>query len=133
MGDQELISKDSSDNKLTIIDQTKIDEIETTYDEVISNLTLSADNSQQLIENLGMLAKASQNHNVFKALSEMIRTNNETNRDIINAAKAKQDLLIATKQDTPSSGSPTVVNNNLTLTTTELIDMIKSKNGVYTD
>lgn len=122
-------------HQLTIIEQTKLDDVELAFDEVLTNLTKSADDQQVSINELTFLARASQNAVVYKVLADSIRANNETNRDMIAAAKAKQALVISRR----TAGQSTDELTDLTkasvgsMTTTELVDLIRNSDGIYTN
>jgi glutaredoxin len=109
---------------------TEREHLKLEFEEVKANLKRLAEMGEASIETLTDLAKASQNHLVYMALAAMIKSVNESNRDLNNVLVNKHELMKEDNKEDSSVGQvPQVVNNTLNVTSTELIEMIRKKNG----
>jgi len=133
----EYVAINRGDNKpieVIRVDTTKLEQLENDYDEVKVNLQELSSQTEATIKDLTTFAKSAQHHLVYQALAQMIKSQNETNKELGQILKRKEDLLVqsaklassAASQQTPQN----VTNNNLFVTTTEAIDMIKRKRGI---
>ena len=127
--DDEMTSEVDSLQVLDAESMSKLDQIELEYEEVKANLLRISMSSENTINELTEFAKASQHHLVYQALAAMIKSATDANREAASVIKRKQDLVVAKNGGT----SVQVVNNNLHLSTTDAIDLIRKRNGLQTD
>lgn len=78
--------------------------------------------SQEAMTELLSLAKQSQSPRAFEVLAKFVDTVRETSKGVIDIHQKKKDLM-------KSVESPQTINNNLTITSAEMLKMIKSGNN----
>lgn len=105
---------------------TKLEQIESEFEEIKLNLQQLASVGEESAKNLLALAKSSQHHLVFQALAAVLKATTDANKELGVVLEKKKELI----QGQQINNGPQVVNNTLNVTTTEMIDMIKAKNGV---
>lgn len=111
--------------------QSKIDQLELEYEEVKANLMRLSAVNERVLESLEGLARTSQHHLMYASLAQMVKAANETQRELGNTLKHKQSLIQSLNKDEEKIVEPaSVTNNNLMLTTTDMIDLIKARNGI---
>jgi hypothetical protein len=106
-----VIDADSSDDK-----------------EVDEDFQLARENIKELLEQgkdvfaeMLQVAKQSQHPRAFEVLGNLMKIAVDTNKDLLTLRKQKRELVKKT------DGSPTTVNNNLVLSTADLLKLIKNQ------
>lgn len=89
------------------------------FEKVRDNLKIIMDIGKESLERLSNLAINSNDPRVYRVLGELIKSVSESTRELIDLHKKKQEL-----ENEKAPKAPTI-NNNLILTTEELIKMIK--------
>ena len=75
------------------------------------------------LDEIILIAKQAESARAFEVVSTLIKTLTDANRDLVDLAKKKKDLL--QKDD----GQKSIINNNLIVSSTsDLIDLLKNKN-----
>jgi hypothetical protein len=77
---------------------------------------------QDALDKLSDLAAGSQHPRAFEVLATMINTIGNMSKDLVNLHKQKKDLI-----QKPDDG-PKTINNNLVISTNDLLKMIKGNN-----
>lgn len=103
-------------------------EVESNDDkEVDEDFQLARENLKELIEQgkdifaeMVQVAKQSQHPRAYEVLGNLMKIAVDTNKDLLTLRKQKRELVKKT------DGSPTTVNNNLVLSTADLLKMIKN-------
>lgn len=104
----------------------------TAQEEVIDDIELARQNISDLmakgtesLDELLAVAKQSQNPRAFEVVSTMMKTLIDANKEFVGMSEKKKYA----KEDHPSGQATTnVTNNNLILSTTDLLKMIKGDN-----
>lgn len=94
------------------------------YEYARQNLYDIIEKGQNALEDIIDIAKQSESARAFEVATNLIKTMAEANKDLLNLAKAKKDLE---KQDVPEQKN--ITNNNLVLTSADLLKMIKDKSN----
>ena len=94
------------------------------YEYARRNLYDIIEKGQNALEDIIDIAKQSESARAFEVATNLIKTMAEANKDLLNLAKAKKDLE---KEDVPEQKN--ITNNNLVLTSADLLKMIKDKNN----
>lgn len=98
-------------------------EVDDDYEYARKNLRTLIDNGKDAMENLTFLAKEGESPRAYEVIGQLIKTLADTNKDLLNLAKAKKDI-----QQDKAESTPTHVNNTLFVgSTTELQKMIAEK------
>jgi len=93
------------------------------YEYARRNLYDIIEKGNDALEHIVDIAKQSESARAFEVVTNLIKTMAETNKDLLNLAKAKKDLE---KIEKPSENN--VTNNNLFVgSSAELLKMIKDK------
>lgn len=92
------------------------------YEYARRNLYDLIEKGHDALEEIIDIAKQSQQARAFEVATNLIKTMAETNKDLMNLAKAQKELT----QESPSSDGKTVNNNLFVGSTSELLKMIKS-------
>lgn len=101
-------------------------EVEDDYEYARKNLRTLIDNGKDVMENLAFLAKEGESPRAYEVIGQMIKTLADTNKDLLNLAKAKKEIQQESKQD--NGVSPTHVTNALFVgSTAELQQLIANK------
>lgn len=90
------------------------------YEYARGNLYKIIEKGQDALEDMIDVAKQSESPRAYEVVTNLIKTMAETNKDLLNLAKAKKELE---KVDTPEQKN--ITNNNLVLTSADLLKMIK--------
>jgi hypothetical protein len=90
------------------------------YEYARKNLYAIIEKGQDALEDIMDIAKQSESARAYEVVTNLIKTMAETNKDLMNLAKAKKELE---KVDTPEQKN--ITNNNLVLTSADLLKMIK--------
>ena len=100
-------------------------------DEMIRDLELARSNIQNIIQqgdsslqDMIDLAKQSESPRAFEVAATLMKTLLDANRDFIDVSTKKKDYKKEMSQS-PESGQTNVTNNNLILSTTDLLKMLK--------
>lgn len=93
------------------------------YEYARRNLYDLIEKGQGALEQIVDIAKQSESARAFEVVTNLIKTMAETNRDLLELAKQKKDLE---KEDKPAEQN--VTNNNLNITSADLLKLIKGKN-----
>jgi len=123
----ELIEKQKETIALVDPDTTKQEELELEIEEVKAGLQAIAETGTKAIEELAGLAKAGQHPRLYEALANSIKAVNETHRELNSILKTKKEFLDSTKQAGMTENTPQTVNNNLYVSSTEFLQMVKDK------
>lgn len=99
---------------------TDLEEMEHDFAEVRQNLHDIVAKGTDALDEMIELAKVSQSPRAFEVVATLMKTIADTNKDIVEIAKKKQDIIGEVNRDRPN-----VVNNNLNITTSALIEMLK--------
>lgn len=101
-------------------------EVEDDYEYARKNLRSLIDNGIGVMENLTFIAKEGESPRAYEVIGQMIKTLADTNKDLLNLAKAKKEIQQETKQE--QGTSPTHVTNALFVgSTAELQKLIANK------
>lgn len=102
----------------TVAQDEVIDDIETAKQNISEILQKGADSLDELIS----VAKQSQNPRAYEVVSTLMKTLLDANKEFVTMSEKKKFA----KEDTPTQQATTnVTNNNLILSTTDLLKMIK--------
>jgi hypothetical protein len=94
------------------------------YEYARTNLYNIIEKGQNALEDIIDIAKQSESARAFEVATNLIKTMAEANKDLLSLAKAKKDLE---KDD--SVPDKQVTNNNLVVTSADLLKMIKDKSN----
>lgn len=95
-----------------------IDDIQTAQDNISKLMRKGMDSLDELLD----VAKQSQNPRAFEVVSTMIKTLLDANKEFVGMSEKKKFA----KEDHPAQQSTTnVTNNNLILSTTDMLKMLK--------
>ena len=104
-------------------------------DEMIRDLELARSNIQNIIQqgdsslqDMIDLAKQSESPRAFEVAATLMKTLLDANKDFIDVSTKKKDYKKELSQS-PESGQTNITNNNLILSTTDLLKMIKDGDG----
>lgn len=98
-----------------------IDDIDTAKENIATILKKGADSLDELLE----LAKQSQSPRAFEVVSTMMKTLLDANKEFVGMSEKKKFA----KEDHPAQQATTnVTNNNLILSTTDMLKMLKGDN-----
>ena len=102
----------------TVIENTTVDD---DYEYARKNLRTLIDNGKNVMEDLAYLAREGESPRTYEVLGQLIKTLDETNKDLLDIAKKKKDI-----QQEKGSEQPTHVTNALFVgSTAELQKLIK--------
>ena len=96
------------------------------YEYARQNLYDIIEKGQNALEDIIDIAKQSESARAFEVATNLIKTMAEANKDLLNLAKVKKDL---DKEDVPEQKN--ITNNNLVLTSADLLKMIKDKSNEW--
>ncbi len=94
------------------------------YEYARQNLYDIIEKGQNALEDIIDIAKQSESARAFEVATNLIKTMAEANKDLLNLAKVKKDL---DKEGVPEQKN--ITNNNLVLTSADLLKMIKDKSN----
>jgi hypothetical protein len=92
------------------------------YEYARQNLYDIIEKGNDALEHIVDIAKQSESARAFEVVTNLIKTMAETNKDLLQLAKAQKELQ---KVDAPEQKN--ITNNNLVLTSADLLKMIKDK------
>ena len=114
---QEIVAKE-------VVVPTNDATVDDDYEYARKNLRTLIDNGKDVMENLTFLAKEGESPRAYEVVGQLIKTLAETNKDLLNLAKAKKD--IQQKKDEEQS-NPTHVTNALFVGSTAELQKLISK------
>lgn len=94
------------------------------YEYARTNLYNIIEKGNDALEHIVDIAKQSESARAFEVVANLIKTMAETNKDLLSLAKQKKELE---KEDVPEQKN--ITNNNLVLTSADLLKMIKDKSS----
>jgi hypothetical protein len=94
------------------------------YEYARTNLYNIIEKGQNALEDIIDIAKQSESARAFEVATNLIKTMADANKDLLQLAKAKKELE---KEDVPEQKN--ITNNNLVLTSADLLKMIKDKSN----
>jgi hypothetical protein len=112
----------TTEKPLVVVEETT--QVDDDYEYARKNLRTLIDNGKDVMENLTFLAKEGESPRAYEVVGQLIKTLAETNKDLLNLAKAKKD--IQQKKDEEQS-SPTHVTNALFVGSTAELQKLISK------
>jgi|LauGreSuBDMM15SN_2_FD.fasta_scaffold03995_3 phage tail tape-measure protein len=84
------------------------------------NLKEIIEEGKEILQEMKQVAKQSQHPRAYEVLGNLMKIAVDTNKDLLTLRKQKRELVRKT------DGSPTTVNNNLVLSTADLLKLIKN-------
>jgi len=117
LGMNNLISSPTS-HTVQVIDHEEVDH-STQFEEVKTNLKQLLSKTTPALNNLIDVAVASESDKIYLALAALIKSITEANRELADTT-VKQAQLTGDR-------NPTTINNNLNITATDLLKMLKSE------
>lgn len=101
--------------------ETELEQAHGDFDVARDAMITALETSQGALEKLADLAAGSQHPRAFEVLATMVNTIGNMSKDLVNLHKQKKDL--GAKQEE----GPKTINNNLVISTNDLLKMIKGK------
>lgn len=119
------VVKEDQENALIVTNEPEsdIEQAHNDFDVARDAMINALETSQGALEVLSQLAAGSQHPRAFEVLSTMVNTIGNMSKDLVNLHKQKKDLIAK-----PEEG-PKTINNNLVISTNDLLKMIKGKDG----
>lgn len=111
--DQELIKTNEP--------ETEWEQAESDFDTARDAMLVALETGQGALEKLAQLAEGSQHPRAFEVVSTLINTIGNMSKDLVNLHKQKKDLIAKPQQQQ-------TINNNLVISTNDLLKMIKGNN-----
>lgn len=102
--------------------ETDIEQARGDFDIARDAMITALETGQGALEQLAQLAQGSQHPRAFEVVSTLINTIGNMSKDLVNLHKQKKDLTAK-----PEEG-PKTINNNLVISTNDLLKMIKGQN-----
>ena len=124
-----------SENSPTIVEEeeTQVAVYEETEDETLRDLELARSNIQNIIQTgddslkeMIDLAKQSESPRAFEVAATLMKTLLEANKDFVEISSKKKEYK-SEKNKSPDSSQTNVTNNNLILSTADLLKMLGDK------
>lgn len=123
------------ENSPTVVEETPAAVYEETDDETLRDLELARSNIQNIIQTgddslkeMIDLAKQSESPRAFEVAATLMKTLLEANKDFVEISSKKKEYK-SEKNKSPDSAQTNVTNNNLILSTSDLLKMIKDGNS----
>jgi len=113
-----IVKEETADLVETNPPETEWEQAENDFDTARDALLNALEKSQMALEDLVIVAKGSQHPRAFEALATIVDSVKETSKDLIDIHQKKKDLI---KKPEESK----TINNNLVISTTDLLKMIK--------
>lgn len=102
--------------------ETPDEQIEGDFDLARDAMINALETGQGALEQLAQLAQGSQHPRAFEVVSTLINTIGNMSKDLVNLHKQKKDLVAKQEE------GPKTINNNLVISTNDLLKMIKNQN-----
>ena len=124
-----------SENSPAVVEEeeTQVAVYEETDDETLRDLELARSNIQNIIQTgddslkeMIDLAKQSESPRAFEVAATLMKTLLEANKDFVEISSKKKDYK-SEKNKSPESSQTSVTNNNLILSTADLLKMLGDK------
>lgn len=124
-----------SENSPTVVEEeeTHVAVYEETEDETLHDLELARSNIQNIIQTgddslkeMIDLAKQSESPRAFEVAATLMKTLLEANKDFVEISSKKKEYK-SEKNKSPDSSQTSVTNNNLILSTADLLKMLGDK------
>ena len=136
MSDNEITLYKTSSGELVEAGTTNLEQIDNKISEIEGNLTTLADHSSTAVKELLDLSIASQNPAYYEALAKLLNAAAKVNQTSLEATNAKANLYkenhknnnAAGEGDNGHAGDTNITNNNLVVTTTDIVDYFLEKN-----
>ena len=107
------------------VSSDEMDSIEETT-EVQDNIRDAIVQTKDVLEEIIVLAKTSEQPRAYEVAATMIKTLLEANRDLLSAAKYKHEIKHGKGAKSPATGAMTnITNSNVVVTTAELLNKLK--------
>lgn len=121
------------ENSPTVVEETPAAVYEETDDETLRDLELARSNIQNIIQTgddslkeMIDLAKQSESPRAFEVAATLMKTLLEANKDFVDISSKKKEYK-SEKNKSPDSSQTNVTNNNLILSTADLLKMLGDK------
>lgn len=101
--------------------ETEWEQAEGDFDAARDAILNALETSEKALEQLAQIAVGSQHPRSFEVLAKLVDTIRDTGKDLINIHQQKKDLIKAPEQKN-------TINNNLVISTNDLLRMIKNQN-----
>jgi hypothetical protein len=101
--------------------ETQWEQAESDFDAARDAILNALETSEKALEKLAQIAVGSQHPRSFEVLAKLVDTIRDTGKDLINIHQQKKDLIKAPEQKN-------TINNNLVISTNDLLKMIKNQN-----
>lgn len=128
--DAEAVEMPEEGNAAVIPYQENLPAVPEPDTEVLEDIDLAKESIKAILEKGGesmtellLIAKQTESPTAFTALSTMMKTLLDANRDLVNMSKEKK----YEKSEQPAQHVTNVTNNNLTLSSADLLRMIRAK------
>lgn len=103
------------------VDATDDKEVDEDFQLARANIQELLEQGKDILQELVQVAKQSQHPRAYEVLGNLMKIAVDTNKDLLALRKQKRELV---KKD---DGSPKTVNNNLVLSTADLLKLIKNQ------
>lgn len=103
------------------VEETNNTEVEEDFQLARQNIIDTINDSKEAIAEMINVAKLSQHPRSYEVLANMLKLQIESNKDLLDLRKTKKEL---TKE---SSDTPTTINNNLVMSTADVLKLISEK------
>lgn len=103
------------------VEETDNNEVEEDFQLARQNIIDTINDSKEAIAEMINVAKLSQHPRSYEVLANMLKLQIESNKDLLDLRKTKKEL---TRE---SSDTPTTINNNLVMSTADVLKLISEK------
>lgn len=103
------------------VEETNNTEVEEDFQLARQNIIDTINDSKEAIAEMINVAKLSQHPRSYEVLANMLKLQIESNKDLLDLRKTKKEL---TRE---SSDTPTTINNNLVMSTADVLKLISEK------
>lgn len=104
---------------------SKREDIEHEYTEIIESLKEREEKLDKVLDELQSVTIAAQNPDFYKALAMLVKSSAGLTRELTLATKMKAEQIDKSIAPDASAATPQTINNNVFMTTTDMIDHIK--------
>jgi hypothetical protein len=110
------------DNSLAIVNsaepETDTEKFNSDFDTARDAILTALETSQGALEALSNIASSSQHPRAFEVVAKLVDTIRDTSKDLLDIHQAKKNLIRKVEE-------PKTINNNLVISTSDLLKMIK--------
>ena len=117
----ELVTVESQSKAIVEVDESDDNEVDEDFQLARENIKELLDQGKDIFAEMIQVAKQSQHPRAYEVLGNLMKIAVDTNKDLLALRKQKRELVKKT------DGSPTTVNNNLVLSTADLLKLIKNQ------